>query len=164
MQVKTVIDAGLIPLIIHHLDKSEFQTQKEAAWAISNLTISGRKEQVAYIVNEGVLPPLCNLLGVKDTQVIQVVLDGINNILKMADEEVEAVCTLIEECGGLDKIEALQNHDNEDVYKLAYEILDTYFGSSEEEDVDLAPAQTESGFMFDPSVPEPNDGHAPFQM
>jgi len=26
--------------------QSEFQTQKEAAWAISNLTISGRKEQV----------------------------------------------------------------------------------------------------------------------
>jgi len=28
------------------LQQSEFQTQKEAAWAISNLTISGRKEQV----------------------------------------------------------------------------------------------------------------------
>ena len=44
--------------------------------------------------------PLCNLLGVKDTQVIQVVLDGLHNILKLADEEVEAVCTMIEECGG----------------------------------------------------------------
>jgi len=43
---------------------------------------------------------MCNLLSVKDTQVIQVVLDGLNNILKMADEEVESVCTMIEECGG----------------------------------------------------------------
>ena len=51
-------------------------------------------------MNQGVLPPLCNLLGVKDTQVIQVVLDGINNILKMADTDVEAICTLIEECSG----------------------------------------------------------------
>jgi HEAT repeat protein len=165
MQVQAVIEAGLIPLVIHHLDKSEFQTQKEAAWAISNLTISGRKEQVAFIVNQGVIAPLCNLLGVKDTQVIQVVLDGINNILKMADEEVEAVCTLIEECGGLDKIEALQNHDNEDIYKLAYEILDTYFGSSEDEDVDLAPAQNEEGFTFEPSVPNTGEDGAPqFQM
>ena len=56
--------------------------------------------QVAYIVHCGVIPPLCNLLSVKDVQVIQVVLDGLNNILKMADEEVEAVCTMIEECGG----------------------------------------------------------------
>ena len=30
-------------------DQSEFQTQKEAAWAISNLTISGRKEQVCFV-------------------------------------------------------------------------------------------------------------------
>ena len=48
MQVQAVIDAGLIPFIIHHLSRGEFQTQKEAAWAISNLTISGRKEQVKH--------------------------------------------------------------------------------------------------------------------
>jgi len=30
--------------------QGEFQTQKEAAWAISNLTISGRKDQVSSCV------------------------------------------------------------------------------------------------------------------
>lgn len=55
---------------------------------------------MAYVVSQGVIPPMCNLLGVKDTQVIQVILDGLNNILKMADDEVETVCTMIEECGG----------------------------------------------------------------
>lgn len=29
--------------------QGDFGTQKEAAWAISNLTISGRKDQVCYI-------------------------------------------------------------------------------------------------------------------
>ena len=28
---------------------------------------------------------------------------------------------------GLDKIEMLQQHENEEIYKLAYEILDNYF-------------------------------------
>lgn len=83
-QVQAVIDHGLVPLIIQHLTKGEFQTQKEAAWAISNLTISGSKTQVAYLVAQGVIAPFCSLLGVKDTQVVQVVLDGINNLLKMA--------------------------------------------------------------------------------
>ena len=55
---------------------------------------------MAYVVSQGVIRPLCNLLGVKDTQVIQVVLDGLHNILKLADDDVEAVCTMIEECGG----------------------------------------------------------------
>merc|ERR1711962_1518173 len=33
----------LVHHIIQHLQRGEFQTQKEAAWAISNLTISGNK-------------------------------------------------------------------------------------------------------------------------
>lgn len=56
--------------------------------------------QVAKVVENGVISPFCDLLGVKDTQVVNVVLDGINNILKMAGEDVENICTMIEECGG----------------------------------------------------------------
>lgn len=116
-----------MPKIIHNLSKGDFQTQKEAAWAISNLTIGGSKEQVARLIQEGVIPPFCELLSCKDAMVIQVVLDGINNMLKMAGPQVEQLCTMIEECGGLDKIEALQNHDNVDIYKLAYDIIEQYF-------------------------------------
>ena len=58
-QVQSVIDHGLVPMVINHLSRGEFQTQKEAAWAISNLTISGNKTQVAYLVTQGVIPPFC---------------------------------------------------------------------------------------------------------
>lgn len=138
--------------------RGDFQTKKEAAWAISNLTISGNKEQVAKVVENGVISPFCDLLGVKDTQVVNVVLDGINNILKMAGEDVENICTMIEECGGLDKIEALQNHENEDIYKLAYEIIDHYFSDDTEEDPNLAPEVSSQGYQFDPSASVPQEG------
>uniref|UniRef100_A0A673G7L2 Importin subunit alpha-3-like n=1 Tax=Sinocyclocheilus rhinocerous TaxID=307959 RepID=A0A673G7L2_9TELE len=114
-----------------HISPLNFGTQKEAAWAISNLTISGRKDQVAYLIQQQVVPPFCNLLTVKDAQVVQVVLDGLSNILKMADDEAETIANLIEECGGLEKIEQLQNHENEDIYKLAYEIIDQFFSSDD---------------------------------
>lgn len=80
--------------------QGEFQTQKEAAWAISNLTISGNREQVARLIQEGVIGPFCDLLSCKDTQVVQVVLDGIHNMLKLAGPQVEHLANMIEECGG----------------------------------------------------------------
>uniref|UniRef100_A0ABI0NR78 Importin subunit alpha n=1 Tax=Bos taurus TaxID=9913 RepID=A0ABI0NR78_BOVIN len=123
------------PALLTHpkekINKGDFGTQKEAAWAISNLTISGRKDQVAYLIQQNVIPPFCNLLTVKDAQVVQVVLDGLSNILKMAEDEAETIANLIEECGGLEKIEQLQNHENEDIYKLAYEIIDQFFSSDD---------------------------------
>ncbi|KAF6021163.1 KPNA3 [Bugula neritina] len=150
-QVQLVIDAGLIPYVIQHLLKSDFQTQKEAAWAISNLAISGSKEQVEYIVMQGVIPPFCNMLSVKDTQVV---LDGLNNILRLISDAPEEttldIGALIEECGGLDKIEALQGHENQDIYRMAFSIIDTYFSPEDEEDTAIAPEQGDAGFQFDP--------------
>lgn len=52
------------------------------------------------MVSQGVIPPFCNLLSIRDSQIVQVVLDGLNNILKMAGPRSEAICTMIEECGG----------------------------------------------------------------
>lgn len=80
--------------------QSEFQTQKEAAWAITNLTISGNSQQVDCVINAGVVAPLCALLSCQDSQVIQVVLDGLQNMLKIAGPEVDALANLIEECEG----------------------------------------------------------------
>jgi len=51
-------------------------------------------------VSLGVITPMCNLLTARDTQVVQVILDGLSNILKMADDDVDTICTYIEECGG----------------------------------------------------------------
>jgi hypothetical protein len=83
--------------------------------------------------------------------VIQVVLDGIHNMLKMAShDEMEAACTIIEECGGLDNIEALQNHENIDIYRLAFDIIESFFSDMiEDEDPNLIPETTDRGeFQF----------------
>lgn len=76
------------------------------------------------------LLPSCNVICCLQ-QIIQVVLDGLGNILKLASQsgDSDAITSAIEECGGLDKIERLQQHTNEDIYKLAYTIIDTYFSS-----------------------------------
>ena len=64
-----MINHGLVPLVVHHLARGEFQTQKECAWCISNLTISGSAEQIRHLVDAGGIPPMCQLLDCKDPQV-----------------------------------------------------------------------------------------------
>lgn len=157
-QVQNVIDAGLIPYIIKALAEGEFQTQKEAAWAISNLTVSGGPAQVAYTVQCGAIPPFCNLLAVQDPQIIHVVLDGLTNILKLSGEDYDKICLIIEECGGLDKIEALQNHENSEIYKLAYQIIEKYFSNDvDNEDESVVPEQNQQGqYQFNVKSNEEN--------
>ena len=38
-------------------------------------------EQIGYLVNLGVIPHLCNMLVVKESKVILVILDALGNIL-----------------------------------------------------------------------------------
>jgi hypothetical protein len=56
-QIQSVIDANLIPPLIHLLQHGEFKTKKEACWAISNATSGGlaKPEQIRYLVSQVVI-------------------------------------------------------------------------------------------------------------
>jgi importin subunit alpha-2 len=105
------------------------KSQKEAVWAITNLASGGNVSQVTYLITSGLLGPFCNLLESKDWTCVSVILDGLQYILTVAEEmgEVDKIALMIEEVGGLDKLEALQTHNNEEIYDKTLQIIDKFF-------------------------------------
>ncbi|CCG84791.1 protein of unknown function [Taphrina deformans PYCC 5710] len=158
-QIQTVIDANIMPPLIHLLATADFKTKKEACWAISNATSGGlaNPDQIRYLVQQGTIKPLCDLLDCLDNKIIQVSLDGLENILKIGELEkaqnnnTNRFALYIEEAGGMEKIHNCQNNANQDIYQKAYAIIEKYFGDNDEDDDDaaLAPQTNESGtFAF----------------
>ena len=174
-QIQAVIDANIIPPLIQLLSRGDFKTRKEACWAISNATSGGlqKPDQIRYLVQQGCIQPLCELLACPDNKIIQVALDGLENILKVGDMDKEATenpaeqninryALFIEEAGGMEKIHECQNNVNEEIYMKAYNIIEKYFSDEEEAggDIDnMAPQQGQGGtFGFAEQQPQQQQG------
>ncbi|EGC30108.1 hypothetical protein DICPUDRAFT_50915 [Dictyostelium purpureum] len=145
-QIQQVIDANIIPTLVFLLLNAEFEIQKEAAWAISNATSCGTPQQIHYLVSQGCVKPLCDLLRVSDPRIINVALEGIENILaagkKEADQTgVNPFIKIVVDADGDNKIYELQNHTNKDTYEKVNRIISSYF---DEED-DLGDMSTDNG-------------------
>eukprot|EP00053_Salpingoeca_punica_P018791 m.186134 g.186134 ORF g.186134 m.186134 type:complete len:537 (-) comp17506_c0_seq2:470-2080(-) len=145
-QIQAVLDANLGPLLAHSLRSADFKTRKEAAWAIANLTTGGTPEQTLYMVDLGCIGLFVQMLQCNDAKIIQILLDGLSNILRAGQQPDGSnhCADLIEECGGLEAIEELQTHDNEEVYRKSLGIIERYFSEEDEEaaDMPMAAGQT----------------------
>jgi importin subunit alpha-6/7 len=105
-------------------------------------------------VQQGCIRPLCDLLTVSDPKIVTIALEGIENILKIGEEDMRLngstqnqMGVFISEAEGLNKIEDLQQHSNNDIYEKSIKILETYFGVEDEEEM-AAIAPTAEGDQF----------------
>ncbi|KAK4537424.1 hypothetical protein CDCA_CDCA12G3449 [Cyanidium caldarium] len=156
-QISMVIEANLIPPLVHLMSTSDFDTRKEATWAVSNATAGGTDAHIAVLVQHGCIKPLCDMLMVSDAKVVQVALEGLENILAAGERQrhlgrlsmVNEYARLVEEADGLDKLEALQNHVNEEIYNKSVHLIETYFGAEDEDEIQgVAPMAAGGGDGF----------------
>lgn len=59
-----------------------------------------------FLVDQGCIPPLCDLLTVMDSKIVHVALNGLENILRLGDQDTKTnggtnpYSVMIEECYG----------------------------------------------------------------
>ena len=153
-QIQAVLDANLMPPLIQLLANAEWDIKKEAAWAISNATSGGTPDQLRYLVKHGCIKPLCDLLTCNDPRIIIVALEAIENILKIGDLDsksnngINVYADFVEEAEGIDKIEQLQTHQNNEIYEKAVKILEQYFSAEQDDIQNVAPNTGGNQFQF----------------
>merc|ERR1712198_277442 len=122
-------------------------------------TSGGNDNQVKFLVHQQAIPPLCALFTSTNSRIVLVALEGIENILRVGQNEAAKTggpnhyAELVEECGGVSKLETLQQAENIEVelYEKAGQIVKNYF-----EGVHVATAASEpQGFNeFNPQSQE----------
>jgi importin subunit alpha-2 len=134
-QIQMLIDADVLPGVMNILATAEFRIKGEAMWVVANILSGGSQSQIEHLIRLGALPKLCTMLSTKDVKSVLVVLESIAAILSFADKMgcLEEATICVEECGGLDLIEKLQESESEDVYRHAVAIIEKYFDAGEEE-------------------------------
>lgn len=141
---------NLINMVLENLgSQAVWEVRKEACWVISNIASAGKRKHVVALVELGAIKPLCELLNVGDSKILLVTMEALEAVLKLNADDHSKYSELIDEAGGLDLIEGLQEHENEEVYQRAVRIIETYFGLDEDEESEnLAPQVDGNTFSF----------------
>ncbi len=157
-QINTLVSfPNVISGLVKQLDGGEWHVRKEAAWALSNIATAGVAHHIDILVAEGILGPLAAVLVVDDARVVQVSLEAVEAILKQGKQYADAgraedFVGSFEEAGGVDALDDLQRHANEQIHTRATRLIEEFVGvedDEEEEAENTQPAVSATGtFQF----------------
>jgi hypothetical protein len=150
-QVRAVYELGIFPILLRIFVEADFKAKREACWALCNATSCSEAapEIIRYLVGQGLIRPLCKILKCEDSKVIQVALDGIENILQVgqqdsvhSEDNVNQYAVQFESAGGLEILWDLQSHLDTNIYLKAKNVADLYFSDDNSEiNVDIGSGQ-----------------------
>lgn len=141
-QIQSLLTHGFIEPIINLLTAGEMEVKRECAWALSNAVIGGNADQIEFIVAKGCVKALCDLLDVKEQNVVQIALEALECILATGDQAKERMAMsenpyvrLVEEADGCPKLEQLQlSKPESEIYKTVIRILTCFFQTEEDDE------------------------------
>jgi len=145
----------IIQLLVENAKNEGWDVRKEAIWSVSNIFTGGNDFHVQSLVQADGLEAMCNVLDIPgENRLVVAALDAIENILVVGERNNQDFVTLLDQYGGIDKIEALQQHTDDTIYNKAINMIERFFGEEEVEDENLAPAINGNVFSFGAPAPK----------
>ena len=108
--------------------QSTWECKKECCYLLTNMITLGTFEHVYYIMNLGIITFLSDCLNKNDIVITRLILNAIKVLLSRNKKNSQYInyCNIIEETC-LDKIEKLQDHDDEKIYELSVDIIEKHY-------------------------------------
>eukprot|EP00026_Physarum_polycephalum_P003568 Phypoly_transcript_03581.p1 GENE.Phypoly_transcript_03581~~Phypoly_transcript_03581.p1 ORF type:complete len:510 (+),score=54.89 Phypoly_transcript_03581:807-2336(+) len=132
-----------VAMLVHHhvvealvpvLCLAQFDLSREAAFALSNIASDSR--YIEGIVACGAVSGMLSLLRSPDSEMAHLALTFVEMVLMFHPQGP----SIIENEDGIEKLEALQFHENQALYQLANQLIDKYFGGDDFEEESEEPS------------------------
>ena len=131
-QIDTLINQNnIIVLLVKYTAKEYLEIRTEAIWTVANLFIHGSDLHVQYLVQADGLTAMCDVLGGSGNSEITMALAAIENILTVGEQLSLNYTIAMHDCGGIDKLEMVQEHVDDVIHEKALHIIETFFGEDE---------------------------------
>jgi hypothetical protein len=126
----------------------EFDVVKEAIYVIHNISFHRNADMCRFLVRIGLFDKLGRIMSMDNDDVLHLVLSTLGMMLEAGEDASTDAAVRSEFCAPMlaanlaERIEELQEHPNNDVHELAYNIVSAYFsdvGDASEETSPTAP-------------------------
>ena len=142
-QIEEIFKCGIYADILDQIHNDCHDVQYELFWAVCNLTSSFQHENIAKLLDGGIIHFIKQFIDNQKSTVVNLGLEALSNLLQYGqtywrDEMGEnMVVKMLEQCGLLDILEQLQYSPNQDTYEKVVELIRRFFPTTEEEAINV---------------------------